>query len=165
MKSEEEIECQRCGGSGTIKTRAEFQSDFRKCPDCHGRKATMKSEEEIKFRACIDSNTIIHFTLKELVCCDDRMATNGFSMRLVKNWIREGSQPDRFIGLSDREGENIYEHDILKVEELIAVVIYSNKFAQWEGKEIGGGTAGIFCINEIAKIIGNTHLNSELLNS
>ncbi len=63
----------------------------------------------MKFRASISKETIVPFTLQDLVARQPL-----FTIRhLVIPWLLKGNTPDRCLEVEDSEGTEIYEHDIV----------------------------------------------------
>jgi len=125
---------------------------------------------EIKFRAIIDDNTQIFFTLKQIFD-----GTESFSIReLLVPWLLKGNIPNQFTGIKDRSNIDIYEGDILKIynnsiktyssfcgENDIRVIKFIEETST-HGWELSGFT---FCKEnkECFLIIGNIFQNPELL--
>jgi hypothetical protein len=65
---------------------------------------------EIKFRARINENTTIPFTLGDLVSPEPLFSTR----HLLIPWLRAGNKPDVFTGETDRNSREIYENDPIR---------------------------------------------------
>lgn len=114
---------------------------------------------DLKFRAVICKNTVVYFTLEDLV----QFPYPKFSVReLVIPWLRAGNVPDRHTPLKDKDGKEAYEGDILRDTtrgyECVAVIEFiSNGF--WIKEN-----CGVYLPNEECReIIGNIHQNPEIL--
>jgi len=116
----------------------------------------------IKFRAIIPQrNATIIFTLQDLI-------EWKFSNREVLwPWIAAGNTPDQFTGITDRNGVEIYEGDIVTANDILCVVewqkvewtaswssVVRGAGRQWRNPQLG------FRVHEV---IGNIYENSELL--
>jgi len=116
----------------------------------------------IKFRAIIPQrNATIIFTLQDLI-------EWKFSNREVLwPWIAAGNTPDQFTGITDRNGVEIYEGDIVTAADILCVVewqkvewtaawssVVRGAGRQWRHPQLG------FRVHEV---IGNIYENSELL--
>jgi hypothetical protein len=67
----------------------------------------VRKVNEIKFRARIAKDTVVPFTLGDLVNPNPL-----FSIRqLLIPWLRAGNKPDVFTGETDRNDREIYEND------------------------------------------------------
>lgn len=131
---------------------------------------------EIKFRAVMENTILmarsakqmgdknISFTVVEFELSKLTEIKPSFSIReLVIPWLRKGNKPDIFTDLQDKNGKDIYEGDILRVEKFLFHVIYHD--AQFSIKECGKGGDFFHIINifEYSEIIGNIHETKELL--
>lgn len=115
--------------------------------------------KELKFRACIDKNTVIYFTLEDLVNPEPL-----FSIReLVKPWLLAGNKPDEYTGLKDSYAKEEYFGDFIKeadgtirvIEDGDSAVLYLNRRATDASK--------YFWDLHGHKVIGNVRNNPELL--
>jgi len=116
----------------------------------------------IKFRAIIPQrNATIIFTLQDLI-------EWKFSNREVLwPWIAAGNTPDQFTGITDRNGVEIYEGDIVTANDILCVVewqkvewtaswssVVRGAGRQWRNPQLG------FRVHEV---IGNIYETPELL--
>lgn len=92
----------------------------------------------MKLRARIDKNTVIPFTLDQLVACDD----DWFIIRaLVRPWLRRGHTPDRYM-CTDKNGHDIYEHDQVYIPgglSLREVTYNEHTYSWYVGQDIAYG--------------------------
>ena len=118
---------------------------------------------EIKFRAVIPGrNAIVYFDLKDLI-------NPRFSVReLVIPWLLAGNEPDRYIGLKDRLGREVYEGDIIRWWNLTGGM-HTEKVEYYVGTEGDGYQMAGFVLGcdwqEQFEIIGNIYKNPELVPS
>jgi len=108
---------------------------------------------EIKFRA---------FNPEDKSIFGDKMVKKfGFEM---KKWIYM-----QFTGLKDRNGKEIYEGDIVKgiwgkTNINIFKIVWSNKYASFDGEDKEGERYVFGDYDENLEVIGNIYENPELLN-
>lgn len=88
-----------------------------------------------------------------------------FNGKVVQPAILKPGILMQFIGLTDRNGKEIYESDIVKVEDRIMTVIW-DKFGAiaWAFKHSTSGCEFIYSYhNEKYEVLGNIYENPELL--
>lgn len=125
-------------------------------------------EETIKFRAVITpKRTVIYFTLREMI-------VNIFSNReLLNPWLMAGNNPDRFTGFVDRAGVEIYQNDIVRDGNTLAIVTFTPYCMYLSGgndltkdMKYNFNYSGGVNINtgrmEFLTVVGNCHENPEL---
>lgn len=70
----------------------------------------------------------------------------------------------RFTGLTDRDSKNIFEGDILRMQDSLGVVIWNDKIGAWRSKDIRRGLGEMHpAFFHLSKVVGNIHDNPELL--
>lgn len=125
----------------------------------------------MKFRAIINKNTIIFFDFKDLA--DPKPL---FSIReLLKPWLAKDNEPDRFTGLQDSKGNDIYENDIIAFTTCegfynfdIIGKVYFGEHAKFEIEKLNFECSQKifefeFVPSKYSEILGNVHQNPELL--
>jgi len=122
--------------------------------------------DEMKFRAVIPERKCkIFFTLEDLVM----KPLLKFSIReILIPWLQAGNKPDLFIGLHDCKGTEIYENDILTLddtEDNSFCVIQFHDSGFHKRYDFGYGTTITkFEVKLVDWLVcGNTHENSDLL--
>ena len=82
----------------------------------------------LKFRAGVNANTTIHFTLRDVIHPNE-----GFSIReLLIPWLLAGNIPDQAIGATDSSDpkQELYVGDLIefefKGEQVIGLIIWKN---------------------------------------
>ena len=117
--------------------------------------------DELKFRAFIGTGEY-HFTIKSLIMYSGNDIIDAH-MAELRDWLRQGMQPDRPTGVKSNKGEEIFEHDIVEKK-------------MWNGRRLNNvGTFKPFEVKWLDthfnvmpgkhkyEILGNIHLNPELL--
>ena len=112
---------------------------------------------EQKFRAVItERNAKIIFTLEDLIMA--HLDKSLFSIReILIPWLLSGNESDRYTGLNDKNGVEIYENDIVEYRGKSGVVFM--RLGCWfveHQRELG-------YYNNSVEIIGNEYENPELL--
>ena len=122
----------------------------------------------LKFRAIISKDTIVHFTLADL-CNNNRF----INRELLRPWLAAGNQPDIWIDRKDDNGVETYSGDIIKVmnwgESAGEILGYTT--IVWDLDDQGWRYED-YCLVEshyyqfrTFEVIGNKTLNPELLES
>ncbi len=122
----------------------------------------------LKFRAIISKDTIVHFTLADL--CDNNRLTNR---ELLRPWLAAGNEPDVWIGQLDDNGVDAYSGDIIKVMDWGegAGEILGYTTIVWDIDDQGWRYENCALVENhyyqfrTFEIIGNKTLNPELLES
>lgn len=121
---------------------------------------------DLKLRAVIpEKKARIIFWLKDLI-----NPHHFYIKDVLIPWLEAGNQPDRFTGLKDKNGNEIYENDIVEDfqdKQLRGVIEYIiDPYFVYIGivKPDKYGNCLVTGLGEIAPVvIGNKHENTELL--
>ncbi len=85
--------------------------------------------------------------------------------RSVKSRLIEDIELMQYTGLKDKNGVEIYEGDIIKMESGITQLIKFGEglFEVWDDENTKGFPFGLWNINKDSEVIGNIYENKELL--
>lgn len=113
---------------------------------------------EIKFRAVISEQTMIYFTLTDLI-------NPLFSIReILIPWLLEGNKPDEYASLKDKNGKEIYEGDVVSIYGQRFLVDWVNYgFDPFVCFNLAGDKTRFNKMLQHTEIIGNIYENPELL--
>lgn len=133
---------------------------------------------EIKFRGWHNgAKDMVYFGLGE-----DNIQCEGEDGEKFKFMIKDGHPVMQYTGLKDKNGEEIYEGDVVEIElsaerafgdgksETFRIEIFFGKDASFHGRRIGiptdlysVGSSGSAVVRK--EVIGNIYENPELLNA
>lgn len=135
---------------------------------------------EIKFRAWV-----VNSCVNEMMYPSDTQINSAISKSLQYQLGYEDAYPEKnnieqwqkdiifmqFTGLQDRDGNNVYEGDILETADRILKVVWHNHAGQWDtdfirykGELLSNGLRNLEWKYR-ATIIGNIYENPELLST
>jgi len=77
------------------------------------------------------------------------------------DWVEVEGPEMQYTGLKDKNGVEIYEGDIVSVNDNIYVVIYRDDLTRFCVRSAKGGATT--CLSSFYQVIGNIHENPELL--
>ncbi len=99
--------------------------------------------KELKFRAVMkNKNATVRFTLQDLV-----NPKALFSIReLLIPWLLEGNQPDRWTGKQEKNGEDVYEGDVIDFS-------HPKKKRKIPGEIIWNEKDACFAVNWLSEVV------------
>ena len=117
-----------------------------------------------------DKNGQKMFSEDELIIWNNNVYANDsekISCDYLKGWSIDGRYLMQSTGLTDKNGKEIFEGDILKVNDWLEVVSFSEEKAMFVSKEIGFPETSLYDLFNTdifeVEIIGNIYENPELL--